>query len=108
MATARKPLAASIGTVERQVERDWGKPWSSSTTGASADPATSAANTPSAVTMSIDPSSPTFGTLPENDTGRSAPMGSTTIARLHHNAWVTKDQEATRRFYEDLIGLPLV
>ena len=28
--------------------------------------------------------------------------------RLHHNAYVTKDQEATRRFYEDLIGLPLV
>lgn len=28
--------------------------------------------------------------------------------RLHHNAFVTKDQEATRRFYEDLIGLPLV
>lgn len=32
----------------------------------------------------------------------------TTIARLHHNAWITRDQEATRRFYEDLIGLPLV
>ncbi len=29
-------------------------------------------------------------------------------ARLHHNAYVTKDQEATRAFYEDLIGLPLV
>ena len=28
--------------------------------------------------------------------------------RLHHNAYVTKDQEATRKFYEDLIGLPLV
>ena len=28
--------------------------------------------------------------------------------RLHHNAYVTKDQEATRAFYEDLIGLPLV
>jgi catechol 2,3-dioxygenase-like lactoylglutathione lyase family enzyme len=27
---------------------------------------------------------------------------------LHHNAFVTKDQEATRAFYEDLIGLPLV
>ena len=32
----------------------------------------------------------------------------TGVARLHHNAWVTRDQEATRRFYEDLIGLPLV
>ncbi|MGH1488827.1 MAG: VOC family protein [Acidimicrobiales bacterium] len=29
-------------------------------------------------------------------------------ARLHHNAYVTKDQEATRHFYEDLIGLPLI
>ena len=28
--------------------------------------------------------------------------------RLHHNAWVTADQEATRRFYEGIIGLPLV
>lgn len=28
--------------------------------------------------------------------------------RLHHNAYVTRDQEATRRFYEDLIGLPLI
>lgn len=31
-----------------------------------------------------------------------------TATRLHHNAYVTRDQEATRRFYEDLIGLPLV
>lgn len=29
-------------------------------------------------------------------------------SRLHHNAYVTRDMEATRRFYEDLIGLPLV
>lgn len=28
--------------------------------------------------------------------------------RLHHNAWVTLDQEATRAFYEDIVGLPLV
>jgi len=28
--------------------------------------------------------------------------------RLHHAAWVTRDQEATRHFYEDLIGVPLV
>lgn len=28
--------------------------------------------------------------------------------RLHHNAFVTRDQEATRRFYEDLIGMPLI
>ena len=28
--------------------------------------------------------------------------------RLHHTAYVTADMEATRHFYEDLIGLPLV
>jgi glyoxylase I family protein len=28
--------------------------------------------------------------------------------RLHHNAYVTRDQEATRAFYEDLLGFPLV
>ena len=28
--------------------------------------------------------------------------------RLHHNAYVTRDQEKTRRFYEDVIGMPLV
>lgn len=28
--------------------------------------------------------------------------------RLHHAAWVTRDQEVTRQFYEDLIGVPLV
>lgn len=27
---------------------------------------------------------------------------------LHHTAYVTRDQEATRKFYEELIGLPLV
>ena len=27
--------------------------------------------------------------------------------RLHHNAYVTADMEATRHFYEDLVGLPL-
>ena len=29
-------------------------------------------------------------------------------SRLHHYAFLTKDQEATRAFYEDIIGLPLV
>jgi glyoxylase I family protein len=28
--------------------------------------------------------------------------------RLHHTAYVSKDLEATRHFYEDLLGLPLV
>jgi glyoxylase I family protein len=29
-------------------------------------------------------------------------------SRLHHNAYVTRDLEATRRFYEDLLGFPLI
>lgn len=29
-------------------------------------------------------------------------------SRLHHNAYVTRDMETTRRFYEDVIGMPLV
>ena len=29
-------------------------------------------------------------------------------SRLHHNAFVTSDMEATRKFYEDVIGMPLV
>ena len=29
-------------------------------------------------------------------------------SRLHHDAYATKDQEATLTFYEDLIGLPLM
>ena len=28
--------------------------------------------------------------------------------RLHHYAWVVKDQEANRGFFEDLLGIPLV
>lgn len=29
-------------------------------------------------------------------------------ARLHHHAYVVADQEGTRHFYEDLLGMPLV
>lgn len=29
-------------------------------------------------------------------------------SRLHHTAYVTHDLEVTRRFYEDVIGLPLI
>ena len=29
-------------------------------------------------------------------------------SRLHHNAHVTRDMEAVRRFYEDVIGFPLI
>ncbi len=29
-------------------------------------------------------------------------------SRLHHTAYTTKDMEKTRKFYEDVIGLPLI
>ena len=29
-------------------------------------------------------------------------------SRLHHTAYVTRDQEKTRQFYEDVLGLPLL
>jgi catechol 2,3-dioxygenase-like lactoylglutathione lyase family enzyme len=32
----------------------------------------------------------------------------TTSGRLHHNAHVTTDMESVRKFYEDIIGFPLV
>ena len=31
-----------------------------------------------------------------------------TRTRLHHAAYVTRDQESTRKFYEDVIGFPLI
>jgi catechol 2,3-dioxygenase-like lactoylglutathione lyase family enzyme len=34
--------------------------------------------------------------------------GAQTIHGLHHFAWRCRDAEETRRFYEDLLGLPLV
>jgi glyoxylase I family protein len=30
------------------------------------------------------------------------------LRRMHHAAYVVKDQEATRHFYEDVVGLPLI
>ncbi len=39
---------------------------------------------------------------PTTDTAQAPP------ARLHHHAFDTTDQEATRKFYEDVVGLPLV
>ncbi len=35
-------------------------------------------------------------------------MSQAVAQRLHHTAYVTKDQEATRAFYEDVLGFPLV
>ncbi|MDN4572258.1 glyoxalase [Pandoraea cepalis] len=41
------------------------------------------------------------------DTAVSAPAARP-ILGLHHFAWRCKDAEATRHFYEDILGLPLV
>ncbi len=38
----------------------------------------------------------------------SASKGASRPRRLHHAAWVTRDMEMTRHFYEDVIGIPLV
>ncbi|MFZ9706095.1 MAG: VOC family protein, partial [Ilumatobacteraceae bacterium] len=35
-------------------------------------------------------------------------MATQAPVRLHHTAYLTKDLEATRKFYEDIVGLPLV
>ena len=45
-----------------------------------------------------------------SDTSLETPEAATATrpARLHHTAYVTRDQAATRAFYEDLVGLPLV
>lgn len=40
--------------------------------------------------------------------GAKKTNGARLPARLHHTAYVTKDMEATRKFYEDVIGLPLM
>jgi glyoxylase I family protein len=39
---------------------------------------------------------------------RDARRSSNKIRRLHHHAVRTDDMEATRRFYEDLLGMPMV
>ncbi len=38
----------------------------------------------------------------------SAAQPTAIAQRLHHTAYVTKDQEATRQFYEDVLGFPLI
>ena len=35
-------------------------------------------------------------------------MSTSLAQRLHHTAFVTKDQEATRAFYQDVLGFPLL
>jgi len=38
----------------------------------------------------------------------AAPLLAALPERLHHNAYVVKDQEANRRFFENILGIPLV
>lgn len=40
--------------------------------------------------------------------GYPAPVPDGTVLGLHHFAWRCGDAEETRRFYEDILGLPLV
>lgn len=44
----------------------------------------------------------------EAQSAQPASDGAKLPSRLHHTAFVSSDLEATRQFYEDLIGLPLV
>lgn len=43
-----------------------------------------------------------------NANGKSPKLRQAPPTRLHHFAYATNDQEATRHFYEDIIGLPLL
>jgi glyoxylase I family protein len=43
-----------------------------------------------------------MSTNPKDQTSKSIPQ------RLHHNARVVKDHKRTRKFYEDVVGMPLV
>jgi catechol 2,3-dioxygenase-like lactoylglutathione lyase family enzyme len=47
--------------------------------------------------------------LTSSESGESAMAQTQQLPiRLHHNAYVTRDQEKTRQFYEEVIGLPLI
>jgi catechol 2,3-dioxygenase-like lactoylglutathione lyase family enzyme len=43
-----------------------------------------------------------------NETITKPRTGAELPQRLHHNAYVCADQERTRHFYEDILGLPLI
>jgi len=47
-------------------------------------------------------------TIPTTATAPSSGGPPTIPARLHHNAYVVKDQRATQQFYEGILGLPLL
>jgi catechol 2,3-dioxygenase-like lactoylglutathione lyase family enzyme len=47
-------------------------------------------------------------TSASDTTGADGRVAGPLAQRLHHTAYVTKDQEATRAFYEDVLGFPLL
>jgi glyoxylase I family protein len=47
-------------------------------------------------------------TIRTEASGATTGVGGQIPRRLHHAAWVTLDSEATRHFYEDVLGIPLV
>lgn len=49
-----------------------------------------------------------FGNGKKKTNGVSGVNGAKLPGRLHHTAYVTADMEATRKFYEEVIGLPLI
>ena len=46
--------------------------------------------------------------MPADTTQAAAPLLKEPPTRLHHYAFTVRDQEANRRFMEDVLGLPLV
>jgi glyoxylase I family protein len=46
-------------------------------------------------------------TIPSGARASTGPSAGTPV-RLHHNAYVVKDQRATQQFYEGVVGLPLL
>src|SRR4051794_18170758 len=57
---------------------------------------------------SPDPSAGCYGRRAATPAAPTEEAMSARPTRLHHTAYVSKDLEKTRAFYEDLIGLPLV
>lgn len=49
-----------------------------------------------------------FGKKKEEKQAVTGPKGQRLPGRLHHTAYVTSDMEKTRKFYEEIIGLPLL
>src|ERR1700740_1923663 len=46
--------------------------------------------------------------FPDDSRGEKMAILSRLPSRLHHNAFVVRDHEVNRRFFEDLLGIPLV